>query len=161
MVETFGFKCYAQGVFVATPWRNAETLGARLIEFDAAAPEAAALSPWERAMLADHKRWGLEALIGVDREGETPFVLRKRPLWRHWIPAAQLIYSRDQRDLVRFASLIGWHCLRHGRAQLFVNANAPIAGLSGHYVAGKDPRFFRGSEAPGLTDMAYTELALL
>lgn len=161
IIETFGFKSYAKGVFVATPWRNAQTPGARLVEFDAGAPESAALSAWERAMLADHQRWGLDALIGVSREGATPFVLRRRPLWRHWLPAAQLIYSRDERDLVRFAHLIGRHYLRRGRPRLFVNANGPIAGLAGQYVPGRDPRYFRGPAPPALTDMAYTELALL
>ena len=148
-------------MFAAEPWRNAKRPGARLIEFDPAAPEAAGLSAWERAMLADHQRWGLLAWIGVDRERASPFVLRKRPIWRHWIPAAQLIYARGEADLIRFAQLIGRRCLRHGRARLFVNANGPIKGLVGHYVEGKDPRFFRGQSPPDLLDMAYTELALM
>jgi len=161
IVETFGFKRYAKGVFVATPWRNAPISGAQLIVYDAGSREAAALSAWERAMLADHQRWGLDALIGVNHDGATPFVLRKRPLWRHWIPAAQLIYSRSEQDLINFAHLIGRRCLRRGRAQLFVNANGPIASLAGHYVEGRDPRFFRGPAPPALTDLAYTELAML
>jgi hypothetical protein len=161
IVETFGFRLYAKGAFVATPWRNAPIAGMRLIPFDAESREAAGLSAWERAMLTDHQRWGLDALIGVSDEGVTPFALRNRPLWRHWIPATQLIYSRSERDLVRFAHLIGRFCLRRGRAHLFVNANGPIQGLAGGYVQGRDPRYFRGSAPPALTDLAYTELALL
>ena len=158
--QIFGFRCYAEGAFIAYPLfaRQGRT---EVVEFAPDAPETAGLSAWERKMLEDHARLGLFALIGVRDSAATPFVIKMRPLWRYVIPSAQLIYARSEADLSAFASALGRFLWRRRRLRLLVSANGPIEGLPGRYVPGRDPRYFRGAAPPSPTDFAYTELALL
>ena len=112
-------------------------------------------------MLEDHARLGLFAVIGVRDGVATPFVIKMRPLWRYFLPSAQLIYARSEADLSAFASALGRFLWRRRRLRLLVSANGPIEGLPGRYVAGRNPRYFRGAAPPSPTDFAYTELAVL
>lgn len=159
--EAFGFRRYAEGTFVATPLASRAAPGARLVPFRPDTAEAAELTPWERAMLADHARLGLETWIGIGAGAATPFVVRLRPLWRHLIPSAQLIHARSEAEVAAFAQPIGRRLAALARLRLFVSASGPIAGLAGRYVAGRAPRYVRGPSPPAVTDMAYSELALL
>jgi hypothetical protein len=160
-INARGFRAYANGSFVASLLRGSQTSKAIVRPFDPEAPEAAWLSPWERTMLSDHRALGLEALVGVDEARVAPFVLRPAPLWRHRLPAMQLLYSRSEADLVHFAQPLGRRILRRRRLRLVAPANAPIAGLVGEYFEGRNRRYYRGPEPPAVTDLAYSELALI
>jgi hypothetical protein len=158
--QIFGFRCYAAGAFIAYPL-FARHGNSEVVAFAPDAPESAGLSQWERKMLEDHARLGLFALIGVRDSVATPFVIKMRPLWRYSVPSAQLIYTRSEADLTAFAPALGRFLWAHGRLRLLVSANGPIEGLPGRYVAGRNPRYFRGAAPPSPTDFAYTELAVL
>ena len=159
--EAMGLRRYAEGAFFAAPWLSRGAPGARLAPFALRAPEAAGLSAWERAMLADHARFGLSAAIGVIENRATPFVWRLRPLWRHVIPTARLIYARSEADLVAFAPARGARRRAQGRLRRLVAANGPNAGLVGRYVADRAPFFALRGSPPATTDLAYSELAWL
>jgi hypothetical protein len=47
-----------------------------------------------------------------------------------------------------------------GRPFVVIDANGPIAGLTGRYFADTMPKFYRGPVRPRLGDLAYTETAL-
>ncbi len=161
VIEALRFSCFAAGAMLATPLISPGAPGARLIRFDREAPEGRALSAWERAMLEDHARLGLDALIGVLDGAATPFVLKIWPLWRRLPPAAELIYARSESDVAAFARALGRHCQKKGRWRLIVGANGPIDGLAGRFRAGYHPRYVRGPCTPATTDLAYTELIWL
>ncbi len=160
VIKAQGFRPYARGVFVTTPL-VAPNIGARVTRFDTQAREAAELTPWEQAMLGDHQGHGLSALIGIDGDGVAPFVLKPLPLWRHPLPAMLVIYSRGEAELARFQRALGGFALGRGRMKLVIGANGPIPGLTGRYVEGRYPRYYRGPLPPAATDLAYSELALL
>jgi len=159
--EAFGFRRYCEGIIVATPLASRAAPGARLVAFRPDSADAAQLSPWERAMLADHARLGLKIWIGIGAGPTTPFVVRLRPLWRHLVPSAQLIYARSEADVAAFAHPLGLRLAALARLRLLVSANGPVAGLAGRYIPGRGPRYVRGPATPATTDTAYTELALL
>jgi hypothetical protein len=43
------------------------------------------------------------------------------------------------------------------RGALGVILDGDIAGLPSHYAAGKEPRYFKGPEAPSPNDLAFSE----
>ena len=53
------------------------------------------------------------------------------------------------------APALGRYLLKHGA--LGVILDGKIAGMPSHYVAGKEPRYFKGPEAPVLNDLAFSE----
>lgn len=72
----------------------------------------------------------------------------------------QLIYCSDPSDLVRSAGPIGRYLAARGRFFMPVDANGPLPGMVGKYLAGKMPKYFRGPDRPRLGDLSYTEAAL-
>jgi hypothetical protein len=65
-------------------------------------------------------------------------------------------------EFVRFANAIGRYLLFRSGPLCVVDAMGPAKGLVGWYVAGRlSPKYFKGPAAPGLGDLAYTELVVL
>ena len=67
----------------------------------------------------------------------------------------ELIYCRATGDFVACAPALGRHFLKRGVPSFLLDGK--VSGLPSHYVAGKEPRFYKGLEAPGLNDLAFTE----
>ena len=51
------------------------------------------------------------------------------------------------------------HLLKQGA--LGVILDGKITGMPSHYASGKEPRYFKGPEAPALNDLAFTEKVIL
>ena len=62
-------------------------------------------------------------------------------------------YCSDLSDLVRCAGPIGRYLAARGRFFMPVDANGPLRGMVGKYLAGKMPKYFRGPDRPRLGDL--------
>ena len=109
----------------------------------------------ERDMLLAHREMGCVSLV-CDKDGEmSPFIFKHRLLDRLKVKMWELIYCRSNEDFARCGAALGRFALARGRLGFIVDGR--IDGMIGHYVAGKEPRFYKGSEAPPLNDLAFTE----
>jgi hypothetical protein len=158
LVRAQGYTQYSAGVFVAMP---ALQRHAPDVTITVARPGAgvATAEPFERELLLQHAEYGCLSLWCADEEGARPFVFRRRSV-KGVIPCAQLVYCRDVVDVVRFAGPIGRLLARRGCPLVLIDANGPIPGLIGKYVAAKMPKYFKGPDRPRLGDLAYTETAM-
>ena len=157
ILEAQGYARYANGVFVALPALRRSDDRVRLLAAEAR-PDAQH-EPFEPGLLGEHAAYGCISFWCATAERAFPFVFRRR-LVKGAIPCAQLIYCRDMADLVRFAGPIGRYLARRGLPFVVVDANGPIAGLTGRYFADTMPKYFRGPVRPRLGDLADTEAAL-
>jgi hypothetical protein len=107
----------------------------------------------ERDLLCAHAAMGCVSVV-CHRDGAvSPFVFKPRRLDRPPVKVMELIYSRDAADFARCAPALGRHFLKRGVLGLLCDGE--VAGLPSHYVAGKEPRYFKGPYIP--TDLAFTE----
>jgi hypothetical protein len=158
ILEAQGYRRYSSGVFVALPALQRTDAGdVRLLAADET-PDAPH-EPFERELLAEHAGYGCISVWCATRERAHPLVFRPR-IVKGVIPCAQLTYCRDVADLARFAGPVGRLLARRGRPFVVVDANGPIDGLLGRYLADTMPKFFRGPDRPRLGDLAYTETAM-
>ncbi len=158
ILEAQGYTRYSNGVFVALPALQRAGGGrVRLLAGDAR-PDAP-FARFERDLLIEHMGYGCLSVWCETPERAFPFVFRPRNV-KGVIPCAQLIYCGDVADVVRFAGPLGRYLALRGRPFVVIDANGPIAGLTGHYFDGTMPKFFRGPARPRLGDLAYTETAL-
>jgi hypothetical protein len=152
-----GYQRFSNGVFVAMPALQRSSGPVRLLATSETpdAPHEA----FERELMTDHARYGCISLWAVTPQRAHPFVFRPR-IVKGAIPCAQLVYCADVADFVRYAGPIGRHLALRGRPFVVIDANGPIAGLTGRYFDETMPKYFRGTARPRLGDLAYTELAL-
>jgi hypothetical protein len=109
----------------------------------------------ERQLLATHSALGHVSLVCKKNGIVSPFVFKPRRLDHPPVRMMELIYCRSTGDFARCSAALGRHLLKHGA--LGVILDGKIAGMPAHYVAGKEPRYFKGPEAPTLNDLAFTE----
>jgi hypothetical protein len=162
ILEAQGFKIYCRGLYFSLPVMSR---GERGLRVETVTPETVAIPGVpddELAMLKRHAGYGCVSLVCRTADKATPFVffpLRKRrgiiPL-----PALQLGYCRDVADYVRCAGAIGRHLLWRGSPIIILDANGPIAGLTGVYSEARGRKYFKGPRQPRLGDLADTELAI-
>ena len=153
-VEAQGYRRYNAGQHVFSPLLAKRAPGARARMFDAnMAPSA--LEDGERALLADHARLGCKTFV-VDCDGRSHgFATIGDRVLRGMIKCEQVVYCAGEETLRRFAGVIG----RDLRLRLMiVDANGPIAGLPGKFIAGRNRKYAKGPIQPTLGDLAYTEL---
>jgi hypothetical protein len=154
-----GFRCYSSGQYVAVP---ALHLGSDNNPVKICGIDATPGVPFEASdheLLAAHAEFGCMSFWCVTRERAHPFVFLPRR-FKRILPGVQLIYCRDIDDVVRFAGPLGRFLAARGKLVMSIDANGPIAGLPGRYVAGKSPRFFKGPNPPRLGDISYTQGAM-
>ncbi len=125
------------------------------------------LSPAERRLVHDHLSYGCLCFVWREGAASAPVILQKRtlPLQRRvpWlrVPVVQIIYGGTPECLRRIAGALGRLLLRrHGLPWIVVDANGPIPGLPGRFIAGRGVKYGRGPVPPPLGDLAYTELVL-
>jgi hypothetical protein len=161
IIEAQGFSCYCDGKFVAVPLLHGlfgAPDGARV--FDARVRPTVDFDPFEQEILLQHAELGCISLWCATSERAYPFVFRPRRI-KKIVPGVQLIYCRDTGDFVRFAGPLGRALACRGTGFVVIDANAPIAGLSGVFRPGNEPKYYRGPQRPRLGDLAYTECAVL
>ena len=158
-IEAQGFRRYSDGVFMFAPalsrgvGRSRARLVSRRTTIDDRMPE------YERQLLLDHAGYGCISMWCEDDRGVHPFVFLRR--WSGWkVPYAHLVYCRNSEDLVRLAAPIGRTLALRGLPLVMIDANEPLSGLSGHFIKNKMPRYYRGSQAPRVGDLSYTELSM-
>ena len=109
----------------------------------------------ERDMLRAHAAMGCVSLV-CEKDGALfPFIFKPRRLERPPVRMMELIYCRSNEDFKRCAGPLNRYALRRGALGFLVDGR--VSGLISHYVAGKEPRFYKGPEAPPLNDLAFTE----
>ena len=155
--EALGFTCYADGRALTLPWCSRPVLGAKVRLFKPAAAEAFPTD--ESEMVTRHAGYGCMAIQVDTPGGSQPFLFRAGRL-RGGVPVATLVYCRDMADLVRLAGPLGRFLLLKGLPLVVVEAEAPVAGLSGWFRPGRAPRYCKGPTTPRTGDLTDTEVAL-
>jgi hypothetical protein len=157
IVEVQGFTRYSDGQFVAVPiLAPAPGVEVRLQEGDEA-PKVP-YDPLELALMRAHRAFGCIAIWAVTPERAFPFVFLPRRV-NVAILCVELVYCPGLAAFIRFARPLGRALLRRGRGFILIDAPAPIAGLPGHYFAGKRPKYCRGAP-PRIGDLAFTEIPM-
>ncbi len=161
IIEALGYKRYCEGAYAAIPALSLGRRGsARVIQIARSKVHYRSVPPCELDLLREHARYGCISLWCEGEEGGSPFIFRRRFVKNlPFVPAAQLIYSADLDELVRFARPIGIHLAKRGMPYIIAPANAAVPGIPGRFFSGK-PMYYKGSDRPSLTDLAYTEAAL-
>ena len=85
----------------------------------------------------------------------SPFIFKPRRLDRPPVRMMELIYCRATADFTRCGAALGRHMLKRGALGFLIDGRSEA--LLSHYVADKEPRFYKGPEAPPLNDLAFTE----
>jgi hypothetical protein len=160
-IEALRFKRFCNGEIVFAPALSAARRNARVVAFAADSAEAALLPDRERTILAEHAALGCRALVCVEDGVAHPFVLQRRTAFRRLLPCQQLIYCRSMDEFVAFAGSIGRHLLLRAWPIFMADANGPVPGLVGKYLAEHGPKYFKGPVQPTLGDLSYTELVIL
>ncbi len=161
-IEALGFRRFSQGRMIAAPILSAPQSKVRVVDFAADRPESALLTPIERQILAEHAAMGCRALVCVKDGLAYPFVVQPGRIVRNLIPCWSLIYCREVGEFVRFANAIGRRLLFREGPLCVVDAMERVPGLVGWFVSGRiPPKYFKGPVAPGLGDLAYTEVVVL
>jgi hypothetical protein len=163
IIEAQGFSSYCSGLFFSIPLLSRKAPG---MTVEAIAPDAKAiegLPDAEVELLTRHARYGCLSLVCRRPGGQPiPFILMPMRIRRGWIapPAMQLIYCRDIAEFTECAASIGRVLLRHGKISVLLDANGPVAGLTGIYSEARGRKYFKGPHRPRLADLTDTELVL-
>jgi hypothetical protein len=151
-----GYRRYSEGQFASLPIlsRRAGRTGVRVVR-----PGAAAGLP-EDDLLAAHAAAGCLSLVCESAGRRDPFVLARRRIAYSPVGLMQLVWCRDTADFARCAGALGGFLAQRGVLGVILDANAPVPGLFGKYFKGRQPKYFKGAEAPRLNDLAFTETVL-
>jgi hypothetical protein len=163
IIEAQGFVSYCSGLFFSIPALSRVTPGMIVETISPATRAIEGLSDTEVELLTRHARYGCLSLVcRTPTAGPLPFILLPMRIRRGWIapPAMQLIYCRDIADYVRCAGAIGRALIRHGKISVLVDANGPVAGLTGIFSKARGRKYFKGPHRPRLADLTDTELVL-
>ena len=112
----------------------------------------------ERDLLLAHRELGFLSLVCAKDGIVSPFVFRPRRLNRPPIRVMDLLYCRSTEDFVRCGAALGRYLLKKGA--LGVILDGKVAGMPARYVSGREPRYYKGPQAPTLNDLAFTELVI-
>ena len=152
-IEAQGFTPYVEGAVQVLAVLARPVPGARVRRVTATTRDAPRL-------LTEHADWGCLSFEITHRGTRHPFVFVPTSFVGGRLRCAQLVYCRSLADFTRFAGPLGRHLLRHGLPVVVVDSNRPLAGVPGLYRAGRGRKVFRGTVAPRLGDLSFTELAI-
>ena len=109
----------------------------------------------EQSLLSAHRSLDCVSLV-CEKDGKvSPFVFKPRRLDHPPIRMMELLFCRSTDDFVRCAPALARFFVKRGA--LGVILDGKVSGMPAHYVVGKEPRYFKGPEAPSLNDLAFTE----
>ncbi len=160
VTEALRFRRFADGQQAFLPILSRAKPGMRVVEARPDTPELDLLPERERALLLEHAAYDCDAVICLSDGAAYPFIFKARRVLKGRIPCSQVIYCRSHEELARCAGALGRYLLRKGRIFGLVDANAPVAGLVGHYFAGSGPKYYKGPNPPLPGDLAFTEFAV-
>jgi hypothetical protein len=163
IIEAQGFSAYCDGLYVSVPALSRVTPGISVAAVSPDTRTIEGLSDTEVELLTRHARYGCLSLVCRTPDGGLfPFILLPMRIRRGWIapPAMQLIYCRDIAEYVECAGAIGRTLIRHGKIAVVLNANGPVAGLTGFFSRARGRKYFKGPNRPRLADLTDTELVL-
>ena len=162
ILEAQGYQAYCRGRLFSVPVLSGGGRGMRVEAVGADTKAVEGLPDADLELLRRHAEYGCLSLVCHTREGALPFIffpLRKRrgiiP-----VPAMLLGYCNSIADYVRCAGALGRYLLRHGAPVVIVDANGPVAGLTGVYREPQGRKYFKGPHPAALGDLADTELAI-
>jgi hypothetical protein len=112
----------------------------------------------ERGLLEDHRALGCISLVCEKNGIASPFVFKPRQTHGRKLPMMELIYCRGIADFERCGAALGRHFLIQGSFGFILDGK--VAGMPSRYIAGRQPRLYKGPHAPELNDFAYTEKVL-
>lgn len=162
IVERLGFRRYCNGLFVSFPLlqRSRPKMDIEIISPDASG--VSGLTATESELLIDHARYDCLSVVCRTPQGAEPFILLpfRMKQGKYALPAMQLVYCRNIESYRRCAGAIGRALLRRGKPVVLLDANAPVDGLIGFYTEKRGRKYFRGPQAPSLTNLTNTELVL-
>ncbi len=109
----------------------------------------------EKDLLLAHRALGCIALTCEKNGATSPFIFKPKKLERPKLNMMELIYCRSTQDFARCGAALGRYLLRrHGAWGVILDGK--ISSMPARYVAGKEPRYFKGP-ATKLNDLAFTE----
>jgi hypothetical protein len=162
IIEAQGFRAYCKGLFFSFPLlsRVAPDTTVEIVGADATDIDGLPASDVE--LLGRHAAYGCLSLVCRTENGAFPFILLPMRIRRGYFapPAMQLIYCRDVAEYIACAGAIGRMLLTRGKFSVFLNANGPVAGLTGFYTERRGRKYFKGPHQPSLADLTDTELVL-
>jgi hypothetical protein len=163
IIEAQGFSSYCAGLFFSIPALSRVTSG---MTVETIAPDTKTIEGLPEAeveLLTRHARYGCLSLVcRRPGGGPLPIILQPMRIRRGWIapPAMQLIYCRDIAEFVECAGTVGRTLIRHGKISVILDANGPVAGLTGIFTRARGRKYFKGPHRPRLADLTDTELVL-
>lgn len=162
IIEAQGFRTYCSGLFFSLP---ALSRADAAMTIEPVTPESRpikSLWPADFELLRRHAQYGCLAFVCHTRDGPLPFVMtpKRARSGRVPLPALQLVYCRDIADYVSCAGAIGRFLIRRGKPIVILDANGPVAELTGIYSRERGRKYFKGPNPPRLTDLTETELVL-
>jgi hypothetical protein len=162
IIEAQGFKVYCKGMFCAVPALSRVRYGAVVEIVSTGTASIDGLPPAEAELLIRHASYGCLSLVVRTGRSAVPFVLQPVRIRRGFIapPVMQLIYCRDIADFVASAGAIGRVLLRQGKIAVILDANGPVAGLSGICTEWRGRKYVRGPHHQRLGNLSDTELVL-
>src|SRR5665647_760840 len=163
IIEAQGFSSYCSGLFFSIPVLSRIAPGMTVETITPGTKAVDGLSVSEVELLTRHARYGCLSLVCRAPGGEPlPFILSPMRIRRGLIapPAMQLIYCRDIAEFVECAGPIGRTLIRHGKISVILDANGPVAGLTGIFSRARGRKYFKGPHRPRLADLTDTELVL-
>jgi len=163
IIEAQGFSSYCSGLFFSIPVLSRVAPGMAVETITPGTKAVDGLSVSEVELLTRHARYGCLSLVCRAPGGEPlPFILSPMRIRRGLIapPAMQLIYCRDIAEFTACAGSIGRVLLRHGKVSVILDANGPVAGLTGIFSRARGRKYFKGPHRPRLADLTDTELVL-
>jgi hypothetical protein len=161
VLAAMGFRPLSRGQFVCAPLLTPAPRGARVrvVQADDSAAYPG-LDPAEIELLKAHAALGCLSLICEIGGRAEPFVFIRRRITYAPVGVVQLIWRRESADFVACAGSIGRALAKRGVLLAISDANGPILGLVGLYLAGKSPKFFKGPAEPRINDLAFTEAVI-
>lgn len=160
VIEAQGFSRYCDGQMLTLPLFSPAVANTRVSLFDAGSNNTAGLTQDEIALLTYHVEHGCVAYLVHENEAVHPFLFLPRRIFHGLAPTLQLIYCRDVADFPRLAGPLGRAAALRGDFTILVDANGPIPGMVGRYVANRGPKYFKGPERPRIGDLAFCEAVL-
>jgi hypothetical protein len=163
IIEAQGFSAYCSGLFFSIPVLSRVPRGMTVETISPTTTAIDGLSETEVDLLARHARYGCLSLVCRRPGGDPiPFILLPMRIRRGLVapPAMQLVYCRDIAEFVACAGPIGRTLLRHGKISVILDANGPVAGLTGVFSRARGRKYFKGPHQPRLADLTDTELVL-
>jgi hypothetical protein len=163
IIEAQGFNSYCSGLLFSIPALSRVKSGTSVETISPYTRAVEGLADAEVALLTRHARYGCLSLVcRSPTDGPFPFILMPMRIRRGWIapPAMQLVYCRDIAEFAECAGAIGRALIGRGKISVILDANGPVAGLTGIFSRARGRKYFKGPHRPRLADLTDTELVL-